>query len=192
MAGEPSSIGMPPEEPFVQEPRPAPVHRAQREADRVAAPLAESVPPSARAVTIELPPVGADPLSDRWADVVAQLNGKGAITALVRELAMQAQCVAQHDEGGQSMWRLRVDRESLCSEANRERLAQALAQVVSGQVMLELEKGPAHNTPAQRDQVARERRQHQAEHLIESDPLVRSLLAQHPGARIVPGSIRPL
>lgn len=131
-------------------------------------------------------------MSDRWAEVVAQLNAKGAITALVRELAMQAQCVAQQDEGGQSMWRLRVDRESLCSETNRERLAQALAQVVSGQIMLEVEKGPAHNTPAQRDQVARERRQHQAEHLIESDPLVRSLLAQHPGARIVPGSIRPL
>ncbi len=200
MAGEPASIGMPPEEPFVQEPMAAPVHRAQREAERVAAPvsvpqpapLADSISPAERVVSIELPPVGADPLSDRWAEVVAQLNAKGAITALVRELAMQAQCVAQQDEGGQSMWRLRVDRESLCSETNRERLAQALAQVVSGQVMLELEKGPARNTPAQRDQVARERRQHQAEHLIESDPLVRSLLAQHPGARIVPGSIRPL
>lgn len=200
MTGEPASIGMPPEESFVQESMPAPVHRMQREAEHVAAPvavpppspLADSISPAERSVSIELPPVGADPLSDRWAEVVAQLNAKGAITALVRELAMQAQCVAQQDEGGQSMWRLRVDRESLCSETNRERLAQALAQVVSGQIMLEVEKGPAHNTPAQRDQVARERRQHQAEHLIESDPLVRSLLAQHPGARIVPGSIRPL
>ncbi|KGM39157.1 DNA polymerase III subunits gamma and tau [Aquabacterium sp. NJ1] len=200
MAGEPASIGMPPEDAFVQEAMPEPAHRTQRQFERVAAPvavsvsapLAESISSAERAVSIELPPPGADPLSDRWADVVAQLNAKGAITALVRELAMQAQCVAQQDEGGQSMWRLRVDRESLCSETNRERLAQALAQVVSGQVMLELEKGPARNTPAQRDQVARERRQHQAEHLIESDPLVRSLLAQHPGARIVPGSIRPL
>ncbi len=200
MAGEPASIGMPPEDAFVQEAMPEQTHRTQWQVERMAAPvavpvsapLAESISPAERAVSIELPPPGADPLSDRWADVVAQLNAKGAITALVRELAMQAQCVAQQDEGGQSMWRLRVDRESLCSETNRERLAQALAQVVSGQVMLELEKGPARNTPAQRDQVARERRQHQAEHLIESDPLVRSLLAQHPGARIVPGSIRPL
>ncbi|WP_363302770.1 DNA polymerase III subunit gamma/tau [Aquabacterium sp.] len=208
MEGEPSSIGMPPDEPFAQEPASASVRRPQPEVARVAERvaerelgreggrtverIAEPVSPSERTVSIELPPVGAEPLSDRWADVVAQLNAKGAITALVRELAMQAQCVAQHDEGGQSMWRLRVDRESLCSETNRERLAQALSQVVSGQVMLELEKGSAHNTPAQRDQVARERRQHQAEHLIESDPLVRSLLAQYPGARIVPGSIRPL
>ncbi|MBI2734504.1 MAG: DNA polymerase III subunit gamma/tau [Aquabacterium sp.] len=173
---EPSSVGLPPEPPFEREPVEEPAVQA----------------PVARTLSIELPPQGADPLSDRWAEVVAQLNAKGAITALVRELAMQAQCVAQRDEGGQSMWRLRVDRESLCSETNRERLAQALSQVVGGQIMLELEKGPAHNTPAQRDQVARERRQHQAEQLIEGDALVRSVLAQYPGARIVPGSIRPL
>ncbi|TAK95995.1 MAG: DNA polymerase III subunit gamma/tau [Aquabacterium sp.] len=148
--------------------------------------------PLLRAVSLDLPPPGADPLSDRWADLVAQLSAKGAITALVRELAMQAQCVAQQDEGGQSMWRLRVERESLCSGSNRDRLAAAMGQALEAAVTLELEKGKAHNTPAQRDQVARERRQHQADHLIETDPLVRGLLSQYPGARIVPGSIRPL
>lgn len=192
MEGEPSAIGMPVDDHFAQEPSVAPLRSSRSDLTTPAVGASEPVSPAQRTVSVDLPPVGADPLSDRWADVVAQLNAKGAITALVRELAMQAQCVAQQDEGGQSMWRLRVERESLCSETNRERLAQALSQAVSGVVMLELEKGPAHNTPAQREQVARERRQHQAEHLIESDPLVRSLLAQHPGARIVPGSIRPL
>ena len=46
--------------------------------------------------------------------------------------------------------------------------------------------------PAQRDQAAREARQHAAEALIEGDALVRGLLAQYPGARIVPGSVAPL
>jgi DNA polymerase-3 subunit gamma/tau len=148
--------------------------------------------PATRAVSIDLPPPGADPLSDQWAEQVAQLQAKGLVSALVRELAMQSQCVAHQAEGGQHLWRLRVERESLCSEVNRERLQQALSQLCSGTVQLELEKGAVHNTPAQRDQVARERRQHQAEFLIESDPMVRQLLNQYPGARIVPGSIKPL
>jgi DNA polymerase-3 subunit gamma/tau len=34
------------------------------------------------------------PLGDRWAEVVSQMNQAASISALVRELAMQAQCVA--------------------------------------------------------------------------------------------------
>jgi DNA polymerase-3 subunit gamma/tau len=186
MEGEPPAIDIPPEDEFV----PTEAAMSPSLADAASAPaLAAS---AERKVSIELPPPGTDPLSDRWAELVAQMNAQGVITALVRELAMQAQCVAQRDEGGQSMWSLRVERESLRSETNRERLAQAMSQVLAAQVLLELERGAAFNTPAQRDQVAREQRQHQAEHLIESDALVRSLLAQYPGARIVPGSIKPL
>jgi DNA polymerase III subunit gamma/tau len=37
----------------------------------------------------------------------------------------------------------------------------------------------------------RERRQQEAERIIQNDPLVQDLLAQFPGARIVPGSIKP-
>ncbi len=185
MQGEPPAIGQPPEEafglpgPMAERPR-----KAQVEPDQsVRTPKAPS---------IQLPPPGTDPLSDQWADVVAQLNAKGAITALVRELAMQAQCVAQHDTGQQSHWRLRVARESLCTDPNRDKLTQAMAQCLAREVVLILESGAALNTPAQREQLARELRQQQAEAMIENDPLVRSLMAQHPGARIVPGSIRPL
>lgn len=186
MEGEPPAIDIPPEDEFM----PTAAAMSPSLAEAASAPAVAA--PAERKVSIELPPPGSDPLSDRWAELVAQMNAQGVITALVRELAMQAQCVAQRDEGGQSMWSLRVERESLRSETNRERLAQAMSQVLAAQVMLELERGTAFNTPAQRDQVAREQRQHQAEHLIESDALVRSLLAQYPGARIVPGSIKPL
>jgi DNA polymerase-3 subunit gamma/tau len=188
--GEPAFIDMPPQDENMSAGEPdlssdEPMSAAELSDERGA-------DPSRRSVSIDLPAPGTDPLADGWVDLVAQMGANGAITALVRELAMQAQCVAQQDQGDQSLWRLRVERESLCSDSNRERLAAAMGQQLTKQVVLELEKGKAHNTPAQRDQVARERRQHQAEHLIETDPLVRGLLSQYPGARIVPGSIRPL
>lgn len=161
----------------------------------VAAQPSPELPASPKKATLsfDLPPLGADPLSDRWAELVKELNAKGLISALVRELAMQSQAVACSDEpDGSVHWRLRVDRESLCSDVNRERLSAAMAQQQGQAVKLTLEKAPAFNTPAQRDQVAREVKQRDAEALIEGDPLVQELMARYPGARIVPGSIQPL
>ncbi len=137
----------------------------------------------------ELPP---DPLSDRWAELVAQMQTLGLITALVRELAVQSQCVAQRQEGALSLWHLQVPRASLCGDMHKDRLTQALAQVLGCEVQLHVEQGAAVNTPAQRDLAAREARQHAAEALIEGDALVRGLLAQYQGARIVPGSVAPI
>jgi DNA polymerase-3 subunit gamma/tau len=160
------------EAPAVSEPEPAPT-------------------PAQAAPTVSLPSA-PDPLSDRWAALVAQLVAKGSIVALVRELAMQAQCVSQKEEGGVSHWTLKVERESLRTDMQRERLTQAMSALLDQTVAVELIPGVASNTPAQRDQAAREARQRQAEHIITTDPLVTSLLNQYPGARIVAGSIRPL
>ena len=137
----------------------------------------------------ELPP---DPLSNRWAELVAQMQAQGLITALVRELAVQSQCVAQQQDGALSVWHLQVPRASLCGDMHKDRLTQALAQVLGCDVQLHVAQGAAVNTPAQRDLAAREARQHAAEALIEGDALVRGLLAQYPGARIVPGSVTPI
>jgi DNA polymerase-3 subunit gamma/tau len=139
-----------------------------------------------------LPPPGSDPLSDRWAEIVGQLQSRGLVAALVRELAIQAQCIAQEEGATHSLWRLQVERESLRTDNLRDRLAQALSELLGREVRLELERGAAFNTPAQRDLVARELRQQHAEQLISSDPLVQQLMKQYPGARIVPGSIHPL
>jgi DNA polymerase-3 subunit gamma/tau len=208
MSEEPPSVSLSPDDRMAGEPdfgeRPVAANAVYGRGARAAEPARDprdqpgqvaspaKVERGARAPSITLPPPGTDPLSDKWADTVAQMQACGSISALVRELAIQAQCVAQHEQGGKCHWRLRVERESLCSEANRERLAQALSQLLSREVELELERGVGFNTPAQRDQVARELRQQQAEQLIEGDQLVRALMAQHPGARIVPGSVRPL
>ncbi|MFN3885999.1 MAG: DNA polymerase III subunit gamma/tau, partial [Aquabacterium sp.] len=148
---------------------------------------APTAPPS-----LALPERGADPLSDRWADVVGAMAAQGLVSALVRELAMQAQCVAWTQQPDGITCGLQVERESLITTALQDRLSQALTQHLNAHVVLEVRRGPAFNTPAQRDQAAREQRQRDAEALIHNDPLVRALLQQHPGARIVPGSIRPL
>jgi DNA polymerase-3 subunit gamma/tau len=139
-----------------------------------------------------VPMVPTTALGDRWADVVARMQQEGLITALVRELAMQGECVDVQDEPGLTVWRLRVERESLRGEAQRDRLAAALQKALGGDVRIELEAGVARDTPALRDQAARAGRQAAAEALIKQDPLVNSLLEQYPGARVVAGSISPL
>ncbi len=58
------------------------------------------------------------PRGDLWHATVQALAASEAITALVRELALQSQLVA-HDGGH---WRLRVERESLNQPMARERL----------------------------------------------------------------------
>jgi len=190
MTGEPPAIDMPADEAARMSVPPEHDLTAPVSVPRDATSRAANA--NARAVSIQLPPAGSDPVSDRWALLVAELNAKGLITALVRELAMQAQCLSQQEADGGSAWQLLVDRESLRTDANRDRLAQAMSQHLGHTVSLVVDRGAAFNTPAQRDQVARELRQQQAEQLIEGDALVQSLLAQYPGARIVPGSVRPL
>ena len=62
------------------------------------------------------------PEGDVWLEVVQGLLSQEAITALVRELALQSQLVAR--SSGQ--WQLRVERETLNHTASRERLQAAL------------------------------------------------------------------
>ena len=145
------------------------------------------------AVDTRPPPlvVQRTPLGDRWADVVATLNQRSAVVALVRELAMQAELVAIRPEAGGEVWQLRVDRESLRAAPLRDKLQAALAGVLQPAPALEVEAGVPQDSPARRDAAERDRRQREAEDIIHNDPLVRELMAQFKTARIVPGSIKP-
>jgi DNA polymerase III subunit gamma/tau len=128
---------------------------------------------------------------DRWCALVLRLVETGAIGALVRELAMQAQCVFLDETAQPAMFRLRVERENLRAAAQVEKLQAALAQCLDREVHIDAQPGMAADSPARREQAERDRLQAQAELLIHDDPLVRSLLSQYKGARIVPGSIKP-
>jgi DNA polymerase III subunit gamma/tau len=149
------------------------------------APPAQPVAPPA--VSAPVPSV----LGDRWARAVADMNERGSISAMVRELAMQSQCIEIQDQVAPVRWCLRVDRETLRAAAHCEKLQAALADALGHAVQLEVQAGAAQDSPALRANAERDRRQQEAEQTIHGDPVVRALMAQYKTARIVPGSIKP-
>ena len=167
--------------------------RAKGDREPTAAALRDTAPPPARPMSAVVTPGSGDAvappaaLGDRWERCVRRLIDAGSITALVRELALQAQCVAIEGD----RWRLRVEREALAAPAQRERLQAALGAALGRAVALEIELGAANDTPAQREAAERARRQQAAEQIIARDPLVQALMQQYSTARIVPGSVKP-
>jgi len=131
-------------------------------------------------------------LGDRWNAIVQSLIERGSITALVRELAWSAALVAIDEGSTPPVWRLMVERETLRQPTLADRLAGALGGVEGGSIKLDLVPGTPEDSPARRDAAERARRQAEAEATIQGDPVVRELLATFRGARIVPGSIKPL
>jgi len=131
-------------------------------------------------------------LGGEWAEIVGALTRQGAVTALVRELALQSELIERCSVGGRSVWRLRVERESLRTTALRDKLQAVLPPTAGGPIDLELVPGQAQDSPALREAAARAQAQQQAEQTIGSDPVVRDLMAQFKTARIVPGSIKPV
>jgi DNA polymerase-3 subunit gamma/tau len=131
-------------------------------------------------------PLQPTPEGEFWAGVVQQLIDAGAISALVRELALQSQLVSQ----GGARWVLRIERESLNQGNNRERLAAAL-QAIGHAVELVVEQGAVSDSPARRNAAEAERRQREAEQQIMADPFVQTMMRDF-GGTIVPGSLKPL
>jgi DNA polymerase III subunit gamma/tau len=123
---------------------------------------------------------------DFWHATVADLIVRETVTALVRELALQSQLVGR-DEGH---WMLRVERESLNQPASRERLQKALAAAGCA-VSLSVEVGTVTDSPARRLAAAAAEKQRVAEEIIQADPFVQEMMRDF-GAKIVPGSIKPI
>jgi DNA polymerase-3 subunit gamma/tau len=121
-----------------------------------------------------------------WHQVVRGLIASEAVTALVRELALQSQLVARDSD----QWLLRVERESLNSASSRERL-QAALQAAGHGMTLAVEIGRVGDSPAKRNAAIAEEKQLAAEKLIYEDPFVQTMMRDF-GAKIVPGSIKPI
>jgi len=146
--------------------------------------------PDVASVSPEAPDPIATPLGDRWNEVVQAMVQAGSIAAMVRELAMQSQCV-RIDEGAlPPLWVLQVERDTLRSPAQRDKLEAALALRLGTPLKLDVQAGPAQDTPALRASAERLRRQREAEQIIADDPIVRTLMSHYSGARIVPGSVK--
>ncbi|HYF42520.1 MAG TPA: DNA polymerase III subunit gamma/tau C-terminal domain-containing protein, partial [Ramlibacter sp.] len=145
-------------------------------------------PESPREAAAARPPTDfeATEEGDFWHATVRQLVETEAVTALVRELALQSQLVGR-DTGH---WMLRVERESLNQPAARERLQNAL-QAAGHAVSLSVEVGPVSDSPARRNAAAAAQRQRAAEEIILGDPFVQEMMRDF-GAKIVPGTVKPL
>lgn len=133
-----------------------------------------------------LPEVIGTEDGDFWFATVQRLVAADAIHALARELALQSQLVAR-DEG---QWLLRVERESLTQPSLRDRLQAALA-AQGHAVMLALEIGAVTDSPSRRLAHAQAAQQQAAEQIMLEDPFVQRMMRDF-GAKIVPGSIRPV
>jgi DNA polymerase III subunit gamma/tau len=121
-----------------------------------------------------------------WHATVQHLIAAEAINAMVRELALQSQLVARDTD----QWLLRVERESLNQPTARDRLTTAL-QSHGFDVKLAVEIGRVTDSPVRRNSAASAERQLAAEKIIFEDPFVQTMLRDF-GAKIVPGSIKPL
>jgi DNA polymerase-3 subunit gamma/tau len=123
---------------------------------------------------------------DFWHATVQQLIAAEAINAMARELALQSQLVARDTD----QWILRVELESLNQPGSRDRLVAAL-QGVGHPVALVVEVGRVTDSPGRRNAAAAAQRQLAAEKIIFDDPFVQSMMRDF-GAKIVPGSIKPI
>jgi DNA polymerase-3 subunit gamma/tau len=132
------------------------------------------------------PPLAKTSEGDFWNRLVREMVEAQAINALVRELALQSQLMARDDK----QWSLQVDKDSLNTPNNRERLQAALAQF-GHDVQLSVATGPVLDSAAKRLTQENAERQARAEAIILQDPFVQSLMRDF-DAKIVPGSIKPV
>ena len=131
---------------------------------------------------------GSSELCEVWNQTVAQLVAAEAVAALTRELALQSELRGQ--AGG--VWTLRVERESLNQAAAKEKLQLALQTALADPALrIAVEIGPVTDTPARRNTAAAIERQREAEETIHNDPFVQDMIRDW-GAKIVPGSIKPI
>ena len=133
-----------------------------------------------------LPEVRPGEHGDFWHALVQQLVAGERVGALVRELALQAELVARSED----RWSLRVESETLAQPGTRDRLQAVLADAGHA-VRLQVEVGPVGDSPARRNAISAARRLKAAEALLVADPFVQEMMRDF-GAKIVPGSVKPL
>lgn len=125
--------------------------------------------------------------ADQWPTVSRTLK----VTGLAKQFVQQAELIACEDLGRIVNCRFRVAIPALAEAAIISKAQDALAAYFGKPCKIEAEIGQAAQlTAAAEDATAAEKAQSQAEKIIQSDPVVQSILKDF-GGTIVPGSIRP-
>ncbi len=177
----------PPDEDFEENVPPFRMDVAQAASKVVAVPVRTSSETRADASAAQAAPVLIPTEEgDFWHATVQQLIQAEAINAMVRELALQSQLVARDTD----QWILRLERESLNQPGTRDRLTAAL-QAAGFAVKLVVEIGRVTDSPGRRNNAASAEKQLAAEKIIFDDPFVQTMMRDF-GAKIVPGTIKPL
>ena len=158
---------------------------AQAASKFVAIPIREQSAPTSRTEQ-RIEPVVADAASESWVQVVQQLLDTDKLAGMLRELAVQSQCVGQ----GTGHLTLRVEQATLNSDTSLGKL-QTLFTELGRTELLRVEVGPVTDSWFKRNQAKIEARQRAAEEIILNDPDVQGWMRDW-GAKIVPGSIKPV
>ncbi|KKI15189.1 MULTISPECIES: DNA polymerase III subunit gamma/tau [Comamonas] len=131
-------------------------------------------------------PVERTAEGDLWFGVVQQLLQSEAVVAVARQLALQSQLLGRDGD----LWLLRVESSSLNQAGTRDRLRAAL-EAAGHARQLQVEQGPVTDSPARRLALERQASQLLAEDIVKSNLQVQTLMRDF-GAKIVPGSIKPI
>jgi DNA polymerase-3 subunit gamma/tau len=126
------------------------------------------------------PPTGGD-----WPALLARLELRGP----ARQLAGHCQLVAR--EGSHFRFLLDARAGSLHTRQLEDRFLQALRRLAGDSATLEIEQGGEGDTPARRDEKARDERLEAARASLERDPNVQALCERF-GAVLQPDSVKPV
>ncbi len=148
----------------------------ERIPERVAAAPA---PPGAKAAA------AAESSAGDWPELLSRLPLKGP----ARQLAGHCQLVSR--EGDRFRFLLDERASALHTRQLEERFTQALRQLVGEAVTVEIEQGGAGDTPARREERARDERLEKARATLEQDPNVKALQERF-GAVLQPDSVKPV
>ena len=122
---------------------------------------------------------------DDWPTLLSRLELKGP----ARQLAGNCQLLAR--EGDHFRFQLDDRARALHTRQLEDRFTQALRQLVGAAATVEIEQGGAGDTPARREEQARDERLEKARAALERDPNVQSLRDRF-GAVLQPDSIKPV
>ena len=139
-------------------------------------------------VSVAAPPKSspaAAPAAGSWPELLARLELKGP----ARQLAGNCQLIAR--EGNHFRFLLDERAQALHTRQLEDRFAQALGQALGTPAIVEIEVGGAGDTPARRDEQARDERLEKARAALEQDPKVQALRDRF-GAVVQPDSIKPV
>jgi DNA polymerase III subunit gamma/tau len=157
------------------------------EAAPLAPPPAPTRAPAAAPYAYTITPVDAIGWDGNWPALAASLPLRG----VSQQLALQTELIECVADAASATFRLRVPVDTLRASGNSEKLCAALQERFPHiRVNVDTQIAPVWYTAGAEQKADRERRQREAEAMVEADPFVQAMARQF-DAFVVPGSVKP-